>query len=132
MGAERLAMEDCMHGLDVRREWSETEMVSSFGGGLVPGTPDGMFEEWQDEHGKSKLTCVQVVRAPIHPNMDFAEIEEVLYRTVLVKIWKSQMWMKSTQIMPDAFVIYLWKPFQSAEGTGEKAQALIERCRQNG
>jgi hypothetical protein len=130
--AERLAMEDCMRGLDVRREWSETEMVSSFGGGMIPGTPDGMFEEWQGVEGKSRLTCVQVVRAPIHRGMDFDEIEEVLYQTVLTKIWKSQMWMKSTHIVPDEFIIFLWKPFQSVEGTGEKAQALIEKCRQTG
>jgi hypothetical protein len=64
--------------------------------------------------------------------MDFDEIEEVLYQTVLTKIWKSQMWMKSAHIVPDEFIIFLWKPFQSVEGTGEKAQALIEKCRQAG
>lgn len=42
------------------------------------------------------------------------------------------MWMKSTHTVPDEFIIFLWLPFQTMEGTGEKAQALIEKCRQHG
>jgi len=127
MEAERLAVDDCMQGLEVRREWTEAQMVTSFGGGMIPGTPDGMFEDWV-----GNLRCVQVVRAPIHPAMTAKVIEEVIYQTALVKIWKSQMWMKATQILPHEFIVFLWLPFQPPEGTGEKTQALISRCKQDG
>merc|ERR1719265_268333 len=40
--------------------------------------------------------------------------------------------MKSTCIMPHEFIIFLWLPFQTPEGTGKKAQDLIDRCSQEG
>ena len=53
-------MADCCLGLEIRRTWSEQELVRSFGGRMPPGTPDGMFETWD-----GTLTCVQVVRVPL-------------------------------------------------------------------
>lgn len=125
--AERLAMEDCMQGVDVRREWTETQMVMSFGGMMLPGTPDGMYE---DHDGR--LTCVQVVRVPLTSSMSPAEMENVYYQTVLTKLVKSQKWVLSTQTMPHEFIIFCWLPFATSEGTGDRAQALIERVRDAG
>merc|ERR1712187_967354 len=127
MEAERLAMEDCMRGVDVRREWSETEMVRSFAGGMLPGTPDGMYEDWN-----GNLSCVQVVRVPITPCMSFGQIEELLYQTVLVKVWKSQTWMEAMHCLPHEFIIFCWLPFQPPGGTGDKAQMFVERLRGEG
>lgn len=116
-----------MQGVDVRREWTEKQMVCSFGGGMCPGTPDGMYEDWE-----GRLTCVQVVRVPLSPSMSPVEMEEVFYQTVLAKLVKSQKWMLSTQTMPDEFIIFCWLPFPSPEGTGDRAQALIEKVRGDG
>jgi hypothetical protein len=127
MEAERLAMEDCMQGVDVRREWTEKQMVCSFGGNMLPGTPDGMYEDWE-----GRLTCVQVVRVALTPSMSPVGMEEVYYQTVLTKLVKSQQWMLATQTMPHEFIIFCWLPCASPEGTGARAQALIERVRDSG
>lgn len=123
-------MEECMRGVDVRREWSEMQMVGSFGGMMFPGTPDGMFEDWEGH-----LTCVQVVRVPLHPEMSTAEIAETIYNTVLTKILKSQTWMKFTHIVPRDFIIFCWLPpllNVYVEACHERAQALVERVRNEG
>lgn len=125
--AEELAKEECMRGIDVRREWSEKQMVGSFGGCDIPGTPDAMFEDHE-----GRLTCVQVVRVPFFVGMSAAEIAEVTYQTVLTKAVKSQAWMKATRILPADFIIFCWYPFQPPEGTGARAQALVEKLRSAG
>jgi hypothetical protein len=104
--AEELAIEFCKkQGGEVCREWSEGQMVWNFGGGEVPGTPDGMFED-----AMGSLTCVQVVRVPLRPAMAAEEVAETLYQTVLAKVVKSQIWIKSTGIVPQDFVIFCWLP----------------------
>lgn len=103
--AERLAMEECMRGTDVRNTWSEQEMVCNFAGAMRPGTPDGMF----DDHSGS-LTCVQVVRVPLVANMDLDTMAHTLYQTVLTKILKSIIWLKSTQTRAHEFTIFCWLP----------------------
>lgn len=133
--SEELALEECMRGIDVRRTWSEKELVHSFGGGICPGTPDGMFEDWS-----SALTCVQVVRVPLHDNMTPEEVEDTMYSTVLTKVVKSQNWMKSTQILPTNFVIFCWLPRSAAgcyanacgESCGARVEALTEQLRKEG
>merc|ERR1711920_1026433 len=117
-----------MFGLDVARVWTEEEMVSSFGGRsssgkpsgrIVPGTPDGMFEE-----KNGRLTCVQVVRVPIKASMTPEEQENIIYNTVLVKIIKSQQWMLATGIMPDEFNIFCWcQDWPRSQAVGDKVQA---------
>merc|ERR1719282_1007560 len=118
-----------MRGVDVRREWVETELVHSFGGNMFPGTPDGMFEDWE-----GALTCVQVVRVPALPDMSPEENEEIIYSTVLTKGVKSQRWMKATRILPRDFVIFGWCQNWPATGevVGERAQQLIEIVRSQG
>eukprot|EP00747_Dinoflagellata_sp_TGD_P210276 gnl/TRDRNA2_/TRDRNA2_83569_c1_seq1.p1 gnl/TRDRNA2_/TRDRNA2_83569_c1~~gnl/TRDRNA2_/TRDRNA2_83569_c1_seq1.p1 ORF type:complete len:253 (+),score=44.70 gnl/TRDRNA2_/TRDRNA2_83569_c1_seq1:114-872(+) len=129
--AEELAMEECMLGVDVRRSWTEVELVKSLGGRQFPGTPDGMFEDWDGGH----LTCVQVVRVPLNPGMITEVVAEVLYYTVLTKVVKSQIWMKATQLVPREFIIFCWlPPFPEGhhEASAERAQALVERVRAGG
>jgi hypothetical protein len=101
--AEQLAMEECMKGLMVQRVWSEEQMVCTFGGGMAPGTPDGMFE---DINGS--LTCVQVVRVPVLPGSSLQSFKERVYDTVLTKLIKSQTWMKFTRIVPQNFIVFCW------------------------
>merc|ERR1711937_128973 len=48
--AEELALEDVISDRDVRRTWTEAELVRSFAGQLTPGTPDGMVELWEIRH----------------------------------------------------------------------------------
>lgn len=103
--SEEVAMEECKHGLEVCREFLETELVVSSCGGDVEGTPDGGFEE-----SNGSLTLVQVVRVPLLPEMDCDEVADVLYDTVLTKIVKSQTWMKSTCTFPANFIIFCWLP----------------------
>lgn len=103
--AEQLAMDDCMRGFEVVQEISETEMVITSCGAMLPGTPDGGFT---DSHGLLRL--VQVVRVPLLPGMDVDEVSETLYDTVLAKIVKSQTWMRQTGILPHDFVIFCWLP----------------------
>jgi len=66
-------MADCTQGVEVRRTWSEREMVRSFGGQISPGTPDGMFESWD-----GTLTCVQVVRVPLTTELSLEGVQETL------------------------------------------------------
>jgi hypothetical protein len=107
--AEELAVEQCKAhaagAAGIRKEWSESQMVRNFGGAMVPGTPDGMFEDMA-----GSLTCVQVVRVPFRPEMGPDEVATTLYETVLAKVVKSQMWIKSTGIVPKDFVIFCWLP----------------------
>lgn len=124
--AEALAMQECMSGLAVRREWTEQQMVSSFGGSMIPGTPDGMFEEWN-----GALTCVQVVRVPLSPSMTSEEKDDVIYDTVLAKVVKSQQWMKATRTIPHEFIIFCWCQGWT-ETAGDRTQKLIECVRQEG
>jgi len=93
---------------------------------MFPGTPDGMFEEWD-----GSLTCVQVVRVPLTPTMTREQQEATIYRTVLEKIIKSQQWMKSTRTLPHEFVIFCWCQGWP-ETAGDMAQELIERVRRSG
>jgi len=103
--AEQLAMDACMQGFEVVQEMSETEMVITSCGAMLPGTPDGGFT---DSHGLLRL--VQVVRVPLLPGMDADEVSATLYDTVLAKIVKSQTWMRQTGILPHDFVIFCWLP----------------------
>lgn len=121
-----------MRGIAVRRQWAETQLVHSFGGRQLPGTPDGMFEDWD-----GNLTCVQVVRVPISPHMTATQVEETLYNVVLTKILKSQAWMKASGTLPHEFVIFCWVP-PVAEGWLEsghncaRAQELVDRMKLEG
>lgn len=124
--AEMLAMQECMTGLEIRREWTEQQMVSSFGGQIFPGTPDGMFEEWN-----GSLTCVQVVRVPLTATMTSQQQEEIVYATVLDKVVKSQRWMRATRIMPHEFIIFCWCQGWP-DTSGDATQELIERVRKDG
>eukprot|EP00930_Biecheleria_cincta_P085108 TRINITY_DN74530_c0_g1_i1.p1 TRINITY_DN74530_c0_g1~~TRINITY_DN74530_c0_g1_i1.p1 ORF type:complete len:440 (-),score=68.06 TRINITY_DN74530_c0_g1_i1:97-1416(-) len=103
--AEQLAMEHCKCGFNVTEELTETDMVVSSCGSLIPGTPDGGF---RDSTGLLRL--VQVVRVPLLPGMDADEVGDILYETVLAKIVKSQAWMKQTGTIPHDFVIFCWLP----------------------
>merc|ERR1740121_1834938 len=116
-----------MRGLDIRREWSESQMLTAFGGMNIPGTPDGMYEDWD-----GRVTCVQVVRVPFSRSMRVAELEEVYYRIVLVKAYKSQIWMRATRMVPHEFIIFTWLPFDTPEGLGGRAQQLIKGLQDQG
>jgi len=122
--AEELALEECIGGRDVRRTWSEQELVRCFAGGLVPGTPDGMFELWD-----GSLHCVQVVRAPLLGSMAEDDQREALAQTVLTKVVKSQLWLRATQVTPTEFTIFTWLPFAPAPGVLRHAEELMERVR---
>merc|ERR1719199_2073771 len=65
--AEHFALAACMPAAPelVGKQWSEQSMVLSSFGCVVPGTPDGMFEDLSS--GSARLVCVQVVRMPLHP-----------------------------------------------------------------
>jgi hypothetical protein len=89
--------------MTVQQVWSEQQMVCSFGGGMSPGTPDGMFEDIT-----GSLTCVQVVRVPVLPGMSLKTFVDRVYDTVLTKVIKSQTWMKCTRRVPQNFVIFCW------------------------
>lgn len=122
--AETMALEECMLGVEVRRTWSETEMVRSFGGQMSPGTPDGMFESWD-----GALTCVQVVRVPLVLGLSVSELQETLAQTVVTKVVKSQRWLAFTQAAPADFVIFCWLPFAVPDDVVEHAEALMLRIR---
>lgn len=115
-------MEDCTRGLEVRRTWSEREMVRSFDGRLFPGTPDGMFETWD-----GALTCVQVVRVPLGAEMSWEGMQQTLAHTVLVKVVKSQQWLRASHFAPQDFAIFCWLPFCVPS---QVAQYAEERMRQ--
>jgi len=122
--AEELALQDCTLGVEVRRTWTEQEMVRSFGGQMSPGTPDGMFESWDGD-----LTCVQVVRVPLVIGADVCSMQDTVVQTILTKVVKSQCWLRFTQAMPHDFVIFCWLPFQVPEAVVEHAETLMERVR---
>eukprot|EP00930_Biecheleria_cincta_P086690 TRINITY_DN75952_c0_g1_i1.p1 TRINITY_DN75952_c0_g1~~TRINITY_DN75952_c0_g1_i1.p1 ORF type:complete len:274 (+),score=52.13 TRINITY_DN75952_c0_g1_i1:198-1019(+) len=122
--AEELALLDCTVGVEVRRLWTEQEMVRSFGGQMSPGTPDGMFESWDGE-----LTCVQVVRVPLLKNSDVLTMQNTVAQTVITKVIKSQSWLRFTQAMPSNFVIFCWLPHHVPQEVLEHAELLMERIR---
>merc|ERR1712137_63445 len=126
--AERLAVEECELGKSVRREWSEMQMVHNFGGHMVPGTPDGMFEYWTQD-GEANLQCVQVVRGPIVFGMGDDEISDVLHQTVLTKASKSISWMIATKTLPHDFTIFCWLQFQPPEECVCQADELVDKIR---
>jgi len=128
--SESLAMEECMRGLHIRREWMEADLFTANHGQVYPGTPDGMFEERD-----GSLTCVQVVRIPV-PLCDgsactFAEQEDVIYETVKAKIEKSQAWMKASGTNPHKFVIFCWCQGWPDNGVHDRALYLVNRMRQD-
>lgn len=122
--AEELALLDCTVGVEVRRVWTEQEMVRSFGGQMSPGTPDGMFESWDGE-----LTCVQVVRVPLVKKSDVLTMQDTVAQTILTKVIKSQSWLRFTQAMPSNFVIFCWLPHCVPQEVSEHAEFLMERIR---
>merc|ERR1719174_1569824 len=117
-------MIECTQGVEIRRMWSEQEMVCTFGGQMFPGTPDGMFESWD-----GALTCVQVVRVPLVLGMSAGIAWDTLAQTLLTKVVKSQLWLRGSRIDPDSFVIFCWLPYAIPEHVVEDAQALIQRVR---
>merc|ERR1719356_389667 len=60
------------------------------------------------------------------------EISDVIYQTVLVKIKKSQDWMRCTRILPHDFTIFAWLPCETPEECGRRAERLVERQREEG
>jgi len=122
--AEQLALEECAAGAEVRRTWSEREMVRVWDGGIVPGTPDGMFETWD-----GALTCVQVVRVPLVPESDIDSMQETLVQTLLKKVVKSQQWLCASQVVPHDFILFCWLPFPVPETVSEHGHSLIQRVR---
>jgi len=122
--AEELALEDCAHGVEIRRTWSEQEMVRSFDGRHFPGTPDGMFESWD-----GALTCVQVVRVPLVRELSLDGMHETLAHTMLTKVVKSQQWLRASHVVPQDFVIFCWLPFSVEQEVVDRAEALMERVR---
>jgi len=123
--AEELAVAECARGVEVRRTWSEQEMVRSFGGQMFPGTPDGVFESWE-----GTLTCVQVVRVPVTAEFTPLQMQEVLAYTILVKVIKSQHWLRACNVVPQDFVIFCWLPFPIPDEVAEGAHALMQRVQQ--
>jgi hypothetical protein len=122
--AEELALEDVIGGRDVRRTWTEAELVRSFAGQLTPGTPDGMVELWDES-----VTCIQVVRAPLLRSMTVEDMKTTLAQTVVAKVVKSQAWLRHSQVMPHEFVIFAWLPFSPDGAVLAHAEALIARVR---
>merc|ERR1719235_1146216 len=127
--AEALALEECMRSANgACRTWSEQEMLCCFGGAEIPGTPDGMYEDSQ-----GMLTCVQVVRMPLLPEMSRVEVAATIYHTVLTKLVKSQVWLKSSRILPHEFVVFCWLPgFSIHRKRTQQAQALVLQVRGQG
>lgn len=119
--AEELAIKDCCLGVDVRRFWSEAELVRSFNGGIIPGTPDGMFESWE-----GVLTCVQVMRVPLVPKVDADGMYETLAQTIITKVVKSQHWLQATTVVPGDFIIFCWLPFAVPDAVAVRAHALMQ------
>ncbi|CAE8738812.1 unnamed protein product [Polarella glacialis] len=120
--AEELALQECTVGVEVRRTWSEQQLVRSFGGRISAGTPDGMFESWD-----GTLTCVQVVRVPLLPDSSVSDMQDRLSQTVLTKVVKSQQWLRFTQASPKDFVIFCWLPYCIPDYVVEHAEVLMTR-----
>jgi len=123
--AEELAMEDCTLGVEVRRTWTEKEMVRAFDGRMFSGTPDGMFEDWN-----GSLTCVQVVRVPLISESSLNDMQETLVLTLLTKIVKSQQWLKASHFEPSDFIIFCWLPFSIPMEVAKHAETVMEHIRQ--
>jgi hypothetical protein len=122
--AEELAMQECTTGIEVRRVWTELEMVRSFGGKMSPGTPDGMFESWDGD-----LTCVQVVRVPLVVDTDVIIMQDTLVHTVITKVVKSQSWLRFSCYSPCEFIIFCWLPFSVSSAVTDCAELLMKRVR---
>ena len=122
--AEELAMQDCSLGEEVRRMWSEQELVRSFGGRMSPGTPDGMFETWD-----GRLTCVQVVRVPLVKEADTSAMQHTLTQTILAKVVKSQTWLRFVHVMPHDFIIYCWLPYRIPDEVSQHVDVLMSNLR---
>jgi len=122
--AEELAMQDCMSGVAVRRVWSEREMVRSFDGRHSPGTPDGMFENWD-----GTLICVQVVRVPLLPELCTDDMHVALAQTIVTKVVKSQHWLRASHVNPSDFIIYCWLPFAIPREVAVQADDLMSKVR---
>eukprot|EP00438_Fugacium_kawagutii_P025049 Skav224655 [mRNA] locus=scaffold4300:159714:160691:- [translate_table: standard] len=122
--AEEMAMDDCCLGLEVRRTWSEQELVRSFGGRMPPGTPDGMFETWD-----GTLTCVQVVRVPLVEGTEIDSLQHTLTQTILCKIVKSQTWLRFSSVSPHEFIIFCWLPFGVPDVVMAQVEMLMSRVR---
>jgi len=115
-------MVECTQGVEVRRVWSEQEMVCTFGGQISPGTPDGMFESWD-----GTLTCVQVVRVPLTLEMSDESLTAALGQTIVTKVVKSQHWLRATHVAASDFVIFCWLPFSISETVAMCAEELMQR-----
>ncbi|CAE7360090.1 thrC [Symbiodinium pilosum] len=122
--AEELAMQDCSLGAEVRRTWTEQELVRSFGGRMSPGTPDGMFETWD-----GRLTCVQVVRVPLVREADTPAMQHTLTQTILSKVVKSQTWLRFAHVMPHDFIIFCWLPYRIPDEVSQHVDVLTSRLR---
>lgn len=122
--AEELALEDVIGDRDVRRTWTEVELVRTFAGQMTPGTPDGVVELWDQS-----VICIQVVRAPLLRNMTVDDMKTTLAQTVVAKVVKSQAWLRHSQVMPHEFVIFVWLPFSPDGAVLAHAEALIARVR---
>jgi len=118
-------MAECMFGIEVRRVWSERAMVCTFGGQMFPGTPDGMFEDWD-----GKLTCVQVVRVPLVAGMSAESMQNVLAETLQTKVVKSQQWLRACRVVPHDFIIFCWLPFTIPDSVAEETNRLMWRVRE--
>mmetsp|Transcript_78272 Transcript_78272/g.211767 ORF Transcript_78272/g.211767 Transcript_78272/m.211767 type:complete len:826 (-) Transcript_78272:345-2822(-) len=95
-------------------------MVRSFGGRIIPGTPDGMFESWD-----GSLTCVQVVRVPVVASMAVGDVQRVLTDTILTKVVKSQQWLRYSHVSPLEFIIFCWLPHSIPEEATERGRELM-------
>lgn len=124
--AEELALFECACGVEVRRTWSERDLVRSFDGRHIPGTPDGMFESWS-----GALTCVQVVRVPLVPDMSESDMRAALVQTILIKVVKSQRWLQATHVVPDDFVIFCWLPLPVPGAIAASADTFMQRVRES-
>jgi len=123
--AEEQALETCIGERPVRRVWTERELVRTFGGHMSAGTPDGMFELWDNT-----TTCVQVVRAPWRSMHSTEALGETLQYTVLTKVIKSQAWLRMSSSTPDVFVIFVWLPFSAGHEAEAPARDLMARVRE--
>lgn len=122
--AEEFAMLDCTQGVEIRRTWSEKEMVRAIDGHFFPGTPDGMFENWD-----GALTCVQVVRVPLVFELSLHGMQETLAQTIMTKIVKSQQWLRASHVVPHDFIIFCWLPFFVQDAVAEHAENLMQQVR---
>lgn len=122
--AEEQALMDCTLGVEVRRTWSEKEMVRSIDGRYFPSTPDGMFETWD-----GSLICVQVVRVPLVLDLSPDAIFDTLAQTVLAKVVKSQSWLCASHVVPQDIVIFCWLPFPISDSVAESAYHLMQQVR---